>query len=394
MESKEASDSYSAGILDKLNKKKRVKNEEFVGFKEKRKEYKEQKRKWEEEKAMKKIQKRLDKEAKELEEERLRENLKRKNGRDWTLSIAVPGSIIENAQSDELRTYLAGQIGRAATVFAVDEIIVFDELKSITKNESGEFVSTSTNKRRNGCIMLAKVLQYLDCPQYLRKAFFPQQPDLKNAGLLNPLDAPHHLRADDWSDYREGVVRDNTPKEGKGSFVDIGLTKACQIDQRVMPGVRVTVKINPASKDNKKKYNGKAVAPTEPRTECGLYWGYKTRLVSCLSDVFSQCPHEGGYDLTIGTSERGNAVDDYSPTHSFKHALVVFGGLKGLEAAVEADDKLEASDPKELFDSYLNTCPGQGSGTIRTEEAILISLSALRPKLLSVQGTADHQPVV
>lgn len=53
--------------------------------------------------------------------------------------------------------------------------------------------------------------------------------------------------------------------------------------------------------------------------------------------------------------------------NKYRHALVVFGGVKGLEAAVEADDKLEASDPKELFDSYLNTCPVQGSGTIRTE---------------------------
>lgn len=31
-----------------------------------------------------------------------------------TISIAIPGSILENAQSQELRTYLAGQIARAA----------------------------------------------------------------------------------------------------------------------------------------------------------------------------------------------------------------------------------------------------------------------------------------
>lgn len=36
-----------------------------------------------------------------------------------TLSIAVPGSILENAQSPELRTYLAGQIARAACIFQV-----------------------------------------------------------------------------------------------------------------------------------------------------------------------------------------------------------------------------------------------------------------------------------
>ncbi|XP_063218114.1 translation initiation factor IF-2 isoform X1 [Bacillus rossius redtenbacheri] len=39
-----------------------------------------------------------------------------------TLSIAVPGSILENAQSAELRTYLAGQIARAACIFEVDEV--------------------------------------------------------------------------------------------------------------------------------------------------------------------------------------------------------------------------------------------------------------------------------
>lgn len=31
-----------------------------------------------------------------------------------TISIAIPGSILDNAQSAELRTYLAGQIARAA----------------------------------------------------------------------------------------------------------------------------------------------------------------------------------------------------------------------------------------------------------------------------------------
>jgi hypothetical protein len=31
-------------------------------------------------------------------------------GRDYTVSIALPGSILSNAQSLELRTYLAGQV--------------------------------------------------------------------------------------------------------------------------------------------------------------------------------------------------------------------------------------------------------------------------------------------
>lgn len=62
-----------------------------------------------------------------------------------------------------------------------------------------------------------------------------------------------------------------------------------------------------------------------------------------------------------------------------RHLLVVFGGLKGLEASLESDEKLTENDPSFVFDHYINTCPGQGSGTIRTEEAILVTMSALRP---------------
>lgn len=50
-------------------------------------------------------------------------------------------------------------------------------------------------------------------------------PSLRLAGLLNPLDAPHHMRADDLCPFREGVVLDRTIKKGAGSFVDIGKRK-------------------------------------------------------------------------------------------------------------------------------------------------------------------------
>lgn len=46
-------------------------------------------------------------------------------------------------------------------------------------------------------------------------------PDLQFAGLLPPLDAPHHLRRNDVSVYREGVVLDE--KDGDGSLVDCGI---------------------------------------------------------------------------------------------------------------------------------------------------------------------------
>ena len=48
-------------------------------------------------------------------------------GRSYTVSVALPGSIMENAQSAELRSYLAGQVARALVIFNVDEVVVFQE---------------------------------------------------------------------------------------------------------------------------------------------------------------------------------------------------------------------------------------------------------------------------
>jgi methyltransferase len=61
--------------------------------------------------------------------------------------------------------------------------------------------------------------------------------------------------------------------------------------------------------------------------------------------------------------------------------IIVFGGLAGLEAAVKADRDLAGMDigtPAKLFDYFVNLCPGQGSRTIRTEEAIWLGLMGLR----------------
>ena len=44
-----------------------------------------------------------------------------------TLSIAVAASIVQNAQSKELKTYRVSQIAKAAAVFKVDEIVVIDD---------------------------------------------------------------------------------------------------------------------------------------------------------------------------------------------------------------------------------------------------------------------------
>ncbi|XP_068191787.1 putative methyltransferase C9orf114 homolog isoform X2 [Antennarius striatus] len=294
-------------------------------------------------------------------------------GRGYTVSVALPGSVLDNAQSLELRSYLAGQIARACVVFCVDEIVVFDEGGDVTSVD-GEF--RGVGKKGHACVQLARILQYLECPQYLRKCFFPKHQDLQYAGLLNPLDSPHHMRMDDESDFREGVVLDRPSRPGQGSLVNCGMRKEVRIDKQLQAGLRVTVQLLRAEPPDRKRIRGVVVSPQAPRSRRGLYWGYSVRLAACLSAVFSESPYQDGYDLTVGTSERGSSVDRVG-LEPFRHLLVVFGGLRGLEASVDADPNLDVSDPRLLFDLYLNTCPGQGSRTIRTEVgATLVSTDA------------------
>ncbi|KAH9515813.1 hypothetical protein DERF_006587 [Dermatophagoides farinae] len=302
-------------------------------------------------------------------------------GRLWTVSIAVPSSIVDNAQSAELKSYLVGQIARSLVIFKIDEIVIYDEYCI-----PGTPEQVVLDKRKETMVQTLRILEYLECPQYLRRNLFPIQKYLQYAGLLNPLEAPHHLSSTDQCPYREGVVLNKPHKQG--SFVNIGLRQECQVDRSLQPNVRVTVKLETNIGDSK-KLRGKIVSPSEPREKLGLYWGYSIRMANSLNEVFDGCPYDGGYDLKIGTSDKGDNVDKKIkkiPFTSSIHTLIVFGGLRGIESAHESDESLShVQDTSELFDYYLNTCPNQGSDTIRTEEAILITLSTLRRRLFKQQ---------
>lgn len=55
----------------------------------------------------------------------------------------------------------------------------------------------------------------------------------------------------DETEYREGVVLDKPVKEGRGSFVNVGLKNEIQIDKLLQAGIRVTVKMEPPVEGNR-----------------------------------------------------------------------------------------------------------------------------------------------
>ncbi|XP_024025300.1 putative methyltransferase C9orf114 homolog isoform X2 [Morus notabilis] len=257
-----------------------------------------------------------------------------------TVSLAVAGSIINNAQSLELATRLAGQIARAATIFRVDEVVVFDN-KSSSENGSSITAQDNSDEDESGAAFLIRILNYLETPQYLRKALFPRHNSLRFVGMLPPLDAPHHLRKHEWAPFREGVTLKEKSPNSLGTLVDVGLNKNVTVDQVIDPGTRVTVAMGTERNLGSDSLR-QVVSSSKPREEAGTYWGYKVRYASNLSSVFRECSYKGGYDHLIGTSERGSIVkssDLVIPT--FKHLLIAFGGLAGLEESIEEDTYLK-----------------------------------------------------
>jgi len=291
---------------------------------------------------------------------------------NYTLSVLIPSSIVDNAQSKELRTYLIGEIARTLGIFKVSEVIIFhDKLKDNSKDYINYFI---------------KNLQYLETPQYLRKTLFPMSEDLKLSGLMNPLESQHHLRKDEWSPYREGCVLER-PVNGEYSWVNIGLNKDCKINQKLPPRTRVTVKLNETHFDPKLKYyTGTVVSMSEPFIKNGTYWGYVVRVCETYNDIFSDSIYKEGYDFIIGTSDKGENYRNanYEKKKDFKHCLIIFGGISGIEGMMIDDEHNQINSKDNVgknFDLYLNTCMNQGLRTIRTEEAILISLAVIKPEL-------------
>lgn len=225
---------------------------------------------------------------------------------------------------------------------------------------------------------------------------------------------PHHIRANEWCEYREGVTlsaaeeqgevrmvgehdngrhgkkkgktnKDNMGNDSPTSYtlVNTGLPEKVRVPYIPTPeNTRVTVKFGSSIDPSD---GAEVVSPFAPREETGYYWGYSVRRCATLSAVFTECPFDGGYDLSFGTSERGCPLSEAiaGEVPKFEHLIVVFGGVAGLEAAVTADKDLRdkglgPSDAGRVFDYWVNVLPGQGSRTIRTEEAVWLGLMGLR----------------
>ena len=300
------------------------------------------------------------------------------------LAVAIPSSVLDTQHKPILKTYLCGQIARALAVFRVEEIIIYNE-EAAWEPYIDLLFSQHKNFQSNSAFM-ARNLLMAECPQYLKKSLFPMHVDVRDCGAMPPLMIPSHPLADDMSLYREGVVISEDEEAQSSNQVECGIWRPATIPIDIPTGRRVTLKMN-LTEDGTGYPGGEEAAPTatpvamqEARQNGEQYWGYTVRTASSLSEAIGT---DEKYDLVIGTSERGEDISTSASTLKIPQhyrPLLVLGGPKGLEAAIEGDPVLKGSYPEDVFHMWVNALPDQGSKTIRTEEALIMCLTALKSK--------------
>jgi hypothetical protein len=266
--------------------------------------------------------------------------------RKSSITIFIPISILSDVPSLFEKTSKVGQIARAASIFRVDEIVVYWD---------------PTAANREDAFLIRDLLSYAETPQYLRKRLFPLSRNLKYAGLIPPLRTPHHPLESTNSSFREGFVL----KSGaKSSIVDIGFRSPVECPLPLPINRRVTLKLVsgswlPSSKE-----------------EVPYYWGYNVILeFKGLAQLLSS--HR--YDFSIATSRLGRPLTSVAAdlrralSESIRVALLFGSPAEGLHEII----KKEGAHIEDLADLVVNTIPDQGTATVRTEEAVMISLAAL-----------------
>jgi predicted SPOUT superfamily RNA methylase MTH1 len=271
------------------------------------------------------------------------------------LAIAIPASVISDTPHLREKTAKIGQIARAAAIFRVNEIYVYPDNPQFRQDRDINFISL--------------LLNYIETPQYLRKKLYKLDPDLQFAGILPPLRTPNHPSSGKIKDlkvgeYREGII---VSASKEGLQVDIGVDKPAILrDRQHSVDERLTLQVI--------KVGEPIEVQVVNRYDVPDYWGFQ---VFVEDRSFTRFVSERQFDLTIATSKnadpyhkvRGKIGEKW---HSASSVLVAFGPpARGLnEIAREDGVRL-----REIADFVVNTVPLQGTATVRTEEAIMATLS-------------------
>ena len=270
------------------------------------------------------------------------------------LEIAIPSNILEDCQSLSAKSQKLSLIARSASIFQIKKIHIY----KVKRKDESKFISL--------------LLNYLVTPQYLRKKSFPISDDLKFAGALPPLKIPSHLVSKELSSFtnsqpRQGLILKYIQKTNS-SIIDLGLSKLGILHGKFPIGHIITVV--PFGFHSNKFISVKQSTPNK-------YWGYEVNIVNS----FSILSESSNFDFKIITTKSGENIHHIYDslfnsvnTKMRMKILLVFGS--------PTNGVLELLKKEKIFINFndfllLNLFPNQAVETIRSEEAILGTLSII-----------------
>ncbi|WP_409199565.1 putative RNA uridine N3 methyltransferase [Methanobrevibacter sp. DSM 116169] len=264
------------------------------------------------------------------------------------VSVFLPSSFISETKDYKLKTSKIGILGRALAVFRVSDVVIYND-----GSVNDEFAQKDAD-------FISEILSYMNTPQYLRKRAFPIKGELKHVGILPPLRTPHHPTSEELNvgDYRQGFT---VKRNKKGTFIDIGTDDLVFCKEQLTVNKVFSFKVSKIAKEV-------IVTPDEPDD---IYWGYN--VISTNKNLKNSLKVLNP-DFVILTTKYGKSINSifdelYNKVNNSKSIAILFGGPY---SSINEDI---ASSNWDLC--KVNTIPSQGTETVRTEEAVIATLSMI-----------------
>jgi predicted SPOUT superfamily RNA methylase MTH1 len=313
------------------------------------------------------------------------------------ISVAVPASALSFAgPTGEHQTLVSAQIARALLVHGVHQVFVYPDARPLQQADAVDPATEGGDFAQEEVEWLCRQLEYLECPPYLRRGLY----ETSEGGMSHEaleyckalpgggrMDAVHHLRASEWTRFREGVVGDDKKS------VDIGLSKrgilGASADAGLEGGMRVTFEFDKDVTRESEIYRGQIVDPMKPVLESRsrLSWGYMVKPLdnNGLDEILNSGEFhvkilfdwkEGQTLKKIESKLVGTLLNKPSTTS----VLLVLPPVHRSPFRLVSDNPTSSDDK---FDVRLNPVEMAQTKFIKVEELLLSGLAHLRSPLVA-----------
>lgn len=267
--------------------------------------------------------------------------------------VLLPATFLREIPHLREKTLRASMIARTLSIFRIDHIIIYKDVND--------------EKWKDDAKLFKLLLEYFKTPPYLKRFLFKKLSELKYVGVAPPLKAPSHPEhaLDFSSNFRLALIF----KRGEEILAEAGLPHAIKVKskRKVRDKDLVILQI----KQSEDGFIGEII-DSVPH-----YWAYDVSIENNLASLIKKF-HKPS-NLIISTSRYGEDIRNIieklrASLNKSNNVMIIFGspkeGLKEIFSRFGLDINHDS-------DYVINFIPLQGVKTVRTEEALMSTLSII-----------------